>query len=146
MPRTFESQRHHFSPDTEDDDLEAVEIFTTLDAEDQDIAALTKMCQYMSASAWDNYIVSVTTKIPDAKGCVEKQKEGVQSVDHQNEILEAFNATNIETADDGAMWTDIKSRLRRSWPYQKMTNTCVIPLRMPLSIVGICFNTSSRRG
>ena len=57
------------SPDTEDDDLEAVEIFTTLDAEDQDIAALTK-CSYMSASAWDNYIVSVTTKIPDAKkGC-----------------------------------------------------------------------------
>ena len=100
----------------EDADLDAVETYTDLDRADQDIAALTKMCQYMGKEEWALYIQSVLSDIPDPdrKNSVEKQmREAANLLTIKRlEILKSFSsAQNVETDDDSVMWNSMIARL-----------------------------------
>ena len=101
----------------EDGALDAIETFSTLETEDQDIAALTKMCQYMGKEAWGSYTESVLSEIADPlkKSSVEKQmREAANLLTIKRlEILKSFtNAVNVEEDDDTAMWEDTVRRLQ----------------------------------
>ena len=100
-----------------DADLDAIETFTTLETEDQDIAALTKMCQYMGKEAWGSYTASVLAEIPDPlkKASVEKQmREAANLLTIKRlEILKSFsNVADVKEDDDTAMWQDTVRRLQ----------------------------------
>ena len=109
----------------EDEELAEVEIFTALDTEDQDIAALTKMCQYMDKEAWESYTKSVVANVKDPlkKSSIEKQMREAANllVVKRLKILKNFSsATHVETENDTEMWEALVQKLE-----QKRTDSTV---------------------